>query len=715
MSKGAQKPPRVGSSLTDAVVAALGKIDEEKTVETGQEPAAAEAGCAATRQGSAPPPLVEGPPAVRTNGFRNGPGSFADLIQRWAGGPGIAAAAPPEPAPAPEPAKVEAPAEPEAEPVAEKPPEKPPVEATAVKAVGEPPKEDEAAPPPGDTLPDEAKVEAKKEPAPEQPPAPGGAVDVHYFGRTDVGLVREHNEDNFLVAEITSGTRNPEDPREVRIDERGCIFAVCDGMGGAAAGEVASQMAVDTILEVMSQEPAPTDRDDFARRLVHSIEEAGHRIFRAAKMDRPRRGTGTTTTLAGLVDDTLFVGQVGDSRAYVLRGDDLVLVTKDQSLVNQLIEAGQLTEEEAEAFEHSNIILQALGTTEEVTVDLTFLQLRRGDRLMMCSDGLSGLVHADMIKEVLQETKDLTEASAKLIQMANAGGGHDNITVIVADFDGEGLTAGGESKPSYQQYPLPPADDTVRGKSLPPRDMRMKAPATKPGADVKRDDYAAATPLDGAEPSGGGGKMAIVLVVLLLLGVAAALGWYFYGGGAAMLAGTEATDEAPPPPPPVPPGETPDDPVIEPPVAEPSEPGEALGADVPEPGEAGPTGRVEVATDLDEGTLYVNGEARGEVEDGMTLDLAPGAYSLEVRLGDTTLAGPVTVTVAAEGTATATLDGEVVEPPAEEPPVQEVAPTPVRPTPAPAADPAPAGATGGTAPARRRSAGSTGPIPSNPF
>lgn len=653
MSRGAHKPPRGGSSLTDAVVAALGKIDEEKTAQNALEPAPAEAGCAATKQGA--PPMVSAPAAVRSNGFRSGPGSFADLVSRWAGGPGIAAPAPVAPPSEPPAVIVEAPSAPPSEPPAVV------VEAAAVKAVGEPAPTPAEEPRASDsTLPDPERA------PPAQPAAvvtPGGPVRIRYFGRTDVGLVREHNEDNFLVADVAAGTRNPSAPTETVLDPRGCVFAVCDGMGGAAAGEVASQMAVDTILEVMSAEPPPLDRDDFARRLVYAIEEAGHRIFSAAKMDRSRRGMGTTSTLAGLIDDTLFVGQVGDSRAYVLRGDELVLVTKDQSLVNQLIEAGQLTEEEAEAFEHSNIILQALGTTEEVTVDLTFLQLRRGDRLMMCSDGLSGLVHAEMIKEVLRDTKDQNEAASRLTQMANAGGGHDNITVIVADFDGDGLPAPDGAKACYQQYPLPPADDTVRGKSLPPRDMRMKAPGQKPGADVKRDDYVAPAAGEYAASSGGGAKIGVLLVVALLLLGAALAGWYFYGGGAAMLSGATGTSETPPPPPP------------RPTTGAERGAGEAQAGGATGTSPAAATGTVQVDTDVEEGTLFVNGEARGPVSDGMTLELAPGAYQLEVRDGEARLAGPESVSVSAGATSTVSLDQESI---ADEP--AEATPDPPPPT-----------------------------------
>jgi protein phosphatase len=209
----------------------------------------------------------------------------------------------------------------------------------------------------------------------------------------------------------------------------------------------------------------PETRDELARRLVSTVEEAGLRIFNEARADRTRRGMGTTSTVAALLDGRLFIAQVGDSRAYLLRGDQLVQVTRDQSLVNQLIEAGQLTEEEAETFEHNNIILQALGTAETVQVDLTYVDLRKGDVLLMCSDGLSGMIRADDIKQVLTSVQEPLDACKLLTDKANQAGGHDNITVIVVRFDGPGLPAlSGEDEPlKYRKYGLPQMSDaTVR-------------------------------------------------------------------------------------------------------------------------------------------------------------------------------------------------------------------------------------------------------------
>jgi protein phosphatase len=301
------------------------------------------------------------------------------------------------------------------------------------------------------------------------------AVVVRVFGRTDVGLVREHNEDNFLIADLTGGNRSikPE-VRTHTVGNRGSLFAVCDGMGGAAAGEVASRISVDTIYEMMQDGEDPPDDEALARRLDAAIHEAGTRIYTAARLNRGQRGMGTTVTAAVLVGPRLLVGQVGDSRAHIVRQGQLVQVTKDQSLVQQLIDAKQLTEEEAKSFDKSNIILQALGTTEEVHVDMTSVLLRRGDALVMCSDGLSGLVEQDDIRDVLLEVDDPMEACRRLTDMACDMGGDDNITVVVARFDGGGLPEPGESDElCYERFEYPKVGEiTVR--SAYPKDPSAK-------------------------------------------------------------------------------------------------------------------------------------------------------------------------------------------------------------------------------------------------
>ena len=289
-----------------------------------------------------------------------------------------------------------------------------------------------------------------------------GEIRIDVFGRTDVGRIREHNEDNFLVADLTRGTRTLREADRLQlVGAHGTILGVCDGMGGAAAGEVASQYAVDTVFKELTQGDAPSDHDQLAFRLVRAVEHAGLRIYSEARTNRARMGMGTTATIAAVLDRRLFVAQVGDSRCYVLRDGELAQVSRDQSLVNQLIEAGQLTEEEAETFEHNNIILQALGTADTVSVDLTYVDLCAGDVVLLCSDGLSGMIRADEIREVLVDLPDPKDACRELTERANNAGGHDNVTVVVAKFSGDGLPAPGpdETPPGYEKYALQATDD----------------------------------------------------------------------------------------------------------------------------------------------------------------------------------------------------------------------------------------------------------------
>lgn len=307
------------------------------------------------------------------------------------------------------------------------------------------------------------------------------SLQVTLFGKTDVGQIREHNEDNFVVADLSSASRLlTSENYQTDVGGRGMLLGVCDGMGGAAAGEVASKLAVDLIFASMST-ASVENPDDLAYGLVQAVEAAGKKIYQEARSDRSRRGMGTTSTIAALMNERLFLGQVGDSRAYILRGERLVQVTRDQSLVNQLIEAGQLTEEEAETFEHNNIILQALGTAETVQVDLTSVELKQGDWLMLCSDGLSGMVKDAEIKSILLAARDPKTACDNLVERANAAGGHDNITVVVAKFGGARLASplASDEPLTYKKYPLPPRAEPP-APAPPAAAVTVEPPATEP-------------------------------------------------------------------------------------------------------------------------------------------------------------------------------------------------------------------------------------------
>ncbi len=279
-------------------------------------------------------------------------------------------------------------------------------------------------------------------------PAPG-PITVHVFGRTDVGRTREHNEDAFVVADLSrnNATLQPE-VRTHTVGPKGTLFMVADGMGGAAAGEIASAMAIDVVINELQGafESLEPDNEQFAAALKRATAAANVKIHQFA-LDHPEyRGMGTTATIAGLLGDTLYLAQVGDSRGYLVRNGTPRQITKDQSLMQKLIEAGEITEEEAETSERRNIILQAIGPESAIKVDLTFQKVRKGDTLVICSDGLSGQVRIDEIGRVVENAgMDLMQACKQLIDRANEAGGPDNITVIVARFEGEGLTSVGEN------------------------------------------------------------------------------------------------------------------------------------------------------------------------------------------------------------------------------------------------------------------------------
>jgi serine/threonine protein phosphatase PrpC len=266
---------------------------------------------------------------------------------------------------------------------------------------------------------------------------------VTVFGSTNVGSVRSHNEDNFLVSNLTTGecSLQPEVRNHI-VGERGSLFMVADGMGGGAAGEVASQIAITAVFErLLGQLKTITglDKSAFAYWLKEAVEHTNGVIYRESRNNPEYKGMGTTTSAAGFFDGTLFVAQVGDSRAYLVRRGLIKQITKDQSLVNKLLDAGLITEEEAENHENKNVILQALGVSETVDVVLSCINARQDDILVLCSDGLSGLVKAEEIRQVVETTEDQANDCRRLIDMANERGGYDNITVIIARFSGNSL------------------------------------------------------------------------------------------------------------------------------------------------------------------------------------------------------------------------------------------------------------------------------------
>ncbi len=292
------------------------------------------------------------------------------------------------------------------------------------------------------------------------------SVHVSVFGKTDLGRTRDHNEDTFLVADLSRRIASLQpDVREHEVGPRGTLFMVADGMGGAAAGEVASKMASDLVFSHMTT-VWPDDPDSSAQRFAYRIKEAvelaNNRINTHAREHPEVRGMGTTATVAGVFGSDLYLAQVGDSRGYLIRGGVITQLTKDQSLMQRLVEAGEITEEEAEQSERRNIILQALGPDPRVKVDLTYQELRRGDVLVLCSDGLSGQVKKEEIASLAAENADLVQLCARLIDMANERGGPDNITAIAARFGGDGLPEpDGSAGVGHQVYPITEGEATT--------------------------------------------------------------------------------------------------------------------------------------------------------------------------------------------------------------------------------------------------------------
>ena len=292
-------------------------------------------------------------------------------------------------------------------------------------------------------------------------------------GMTDVGQVREHNEDNFLAVDLAADKRGTSgEALSGQVRQRGLSLVVADGMGGAAAGEVASQLAVDTLNgEFKNADLGGTVRSepDVISLLETAINKANELIFRQAAENKDQQGMGTTLTASVILGDSLYLSQVGDSRGYLLRKGKLVQMTRDQSLIGQLIEEGTLTEEQAEKIGGKNIILQALGVEESLKIDSKRYDILRGDTLMLCSDGLTGMATDAVIEQILNEKTDLKTAAKALIDAANAGGGKDNITVIVARFEGEGLreplTALTDADKAGGSFKAPPPPKSKAGRN----------------------------------------------------------------------------------------------------------------------------------------------------------------------------------------------------------------------------------------------------------
>jgi len=263
---------------------------------------------------------------------------------------------------------------------------------------------------------------------------------VEVFARTEVGCVRKRNEDHFVVANLATGELGLQPSARVQpLTLAGTLIAVCDGMGGAAAGDVASNIAADTLAKLL-QQYSPFADMAAAEAAMQAAVTAVNNAIRGAAADNPmRHGMGTTMTAALAIGAQLLVGHVGDSRAYLRRGRALTQLTTDHSIVGQLIAAGRLQPEQARNYEHRNVLLQALGVQPRVGPEIVQAQLRAGDVLLLCSDGLTGPIADDMILELMLRYQDPVRCCRALTEAACAAGGPDNVTVAIARFTGDGL------------------------------------------------------------------------------------------------------------------------------------------------------------------------------------------------------------------------------------------------------------------------------------
>ena len=304
---------------------------------------------------------------------------------------------------------------------------------------------------------------------------------VELYAKSDVGRVRRGNEDNFLVLDLTSeqtwsgvdGATPPSGLTRFTLGEKGLVLVVSDGMGGALAGDVASRMAVDSVRQVLMGEGGTVcdPNLDLVECLKNATHFANNAIHLKSQEDSRCAGMGATFTGAAIRGDNLDLVQVGDSRGYVIRKDQIRLATKDQSLVQQLVDVGQISESEAETHMFRNVILQALGAQSEVAPVTGRIHLRQNDLVLLCSDGLSGKLRAEDIQQlVLNSKQDLSKACEALINEANNRGGEDNITVVLAHFYGDDLEPPATDRITIELPPLEEdktLDDTYEADTKP--------------------------------------------------------------------------------------------------------------------------------------------------------------------------------------------------------------------------------------------------------
>jgi serine/threonine protein phosphatase PrpC len=329
-----------------------------------------------------------------------------------------------------------------------------------------------------------------------------------YSSRTDPGRKRRHNEDSFVV----------QPP----------LFAIADGMGGAQAGEIASALAAGALSESNANGGGES-------RVVELIQEANRRVHERASTDPSTSGMGTTMTVALIeADGSITFGHVGDSRAYRLRGGRLEQITDDHSLVAELVRRGELSAEEAEVHPQRSVITRALGTDPDVDVDAFSIRPEAGDLYLLCSDGLSDMVTAGLIEEIMREYRaDLDEAARALVRAANRGGGDDNITAVLFEIVEGDATPSGEPDeqtremqviPHDEEDTLHPEDAVAPPPTAPSSVDTMVVPPAEIKAALVAEPAAAAEPEP--EPVGLGRRALALVVIAALVAVIVVLVWW---------------------------------------------------------------------------------------------------------------------------------------------------------------------------------------------
>ena len=328
------------------------------------------------------------------------------------------------------------------------------------------------------------------------------SISQHWYA-SDLGRQREGNEDAVFV-------KPP-------------LFVVADGMGGAEAGEIASEIAVRAFSRGLPRGPARES-------LAEVIEQANQRIYKLSRTQRGRAGMGTTVTAAYVDQEEVVFAQVGDSRAYCFRGGELTQITTDHSLVGELVARGKLTEQQAEVHPQRSVITRALGPEEFVEVDIEPFAPQDEDIFLLCSDGLTGMVPEDDIAEILSEAQQLSDAGKRLIDAANDAGGRDNINVALFRVgDGEPMPA---AKNKRARSGLGSDDDTVNASDIDPVDSKPS-----PAQSVSNSNVGDDLPARGNTQSHGRVRrwvfrsvaLGVALLVLLLGGWFATRQVYFLG------------------------------------------------------------------------------------------------------------------------------------------------------------------------------------------